>query len=127
MNSFVCFLRTVFILHAFVFINHNIDLSLEWRTLSVGATQLRNMTETLFSCQRDISTACRPSDLPQLNLTFMAECEQLVTQFKAGAQECLNKIIGVNSINTTDACSCWTSPSLSNVTQNIKMCKESII
>ena len=110
----------------FVSLDYNLLLSLEWRTLSVGASQLRNMTETLFSCQRDISAACRPSDLPQLNLTFMADCEQLVSKFKAGAQDCLNKIIGVNSTNTTDACSCWNSPSLSNITQNIKMCKESI-
>ena len=65
------------------------------------------MTETLFSCQQDIFTACRPSDLPQLNLTFMAECDQLVSQFKAGAQECLDKIIGVNSINTIEVKDPW--------------------
>ena len=102
------------------------EYDLDWRALSVGAQQLRNITDTLFSCHSDILTACRPSDLPQLNLTFMSECDQLVDKFKAGAQECLDKNLGASRTNTADACSCWTNPSLNDIVQNVKMCKESV-
>ena len=34
---------------------------------------------------------------PQPNMTKVAECEELVVQFKAAAQECLDKSVGVHS------------------------------
>ena len=55
-------------------------------------------------------------------MTFISECEGLVNQFKAGAQECLEKIISSNPTNNTDACSCWTSSSLSKSVETVKVC-----
>ena len=91
---------------------------------TAGARQLSNLTSTLHACQADISRDCDLSSL-QPNMTFISECEELVSQFKAGAQECLVKIIGSKPIDTADACSCWTSSSLSKTVESVRMCKAS--
>ena len=91
---------------------------------TAGARQLSNLTSTLHACQTDISRVCDLSSL-QPNMTFISECEELVNQFKAGAQECLVKIIGSKPIDTVDACSCWTSSSLSQTVESVKWCKAS--
>ena len=92
---------------------------------TAGARQLSNLTEPLHACQSDISRTCDPSNWPQPNMTFISECDGLVNQFKAGAQECLGKIVGINPTNNTDACSCWTSSSLSKSVESVKVCKAS--
>lgn len=92
---------------------------------TAGAGQLTNLTETLHACQSDISRTCDPSKWPQPNMTFISECNELVRQFQNGAQECLGKIIGSNSTNNTDACSCWTSSSLSESVKSVRICKAS--
>ena len=95
-------------------------------SLCAGARQLGNLTNTLLSCQANIHSACRPSDLPQVNQTFMSECDSLVGQFQTGVQDCLDRIIGVSTINLADVCTCWTSPSLDKVVQSVKICKVTI-
>jgi len=100
-------------------------LSCGGSTTNDGAKQLKNLTDTLDACKDDINAVCDPANIPQPNMTFIMMCDDLVTQFKTGAQECLGKTLGVNKTDATEACSCWTNPGLDAVVQQAKMCKAS--
>ena len=93
------------------------------RTDSPGAAQLTNLTSTLSSCQTDISSACDPSTWPQPNMTKVEMCEELVTRFTTGAQECLDLSFGVNKADTDTACACWTNSRLAETVKSAKVCK----
>ena len=94
-------------------------------TTNDGAKQLANLTSTLDSCKDDIHKACDPSNIPQPNMTFIMMCDDLVTQFKAGAMACLNKSVGGFKTTATDACTCWTNTDLAAIVTKAKMCKAS--
>ena len=70
------------------------ELSCAGRTDNNGALQLKNLTDTLFDCEDDVHKACDPANFPQPNMTFISICDDLVTKFKAGAKECLDKSVG---------------------------------
>ena len=99
------------------------NLSCAGTTDTSGAKQLKNLTDVLSKCETDISAACDPALWPQPNMTKVAECEELVVQFKAAAQECLDKSVGASATDTDTACSCWTSAALDQTVQAAKMCK----
>ena len=67
------------------------ELSCAGRTDNNGALQLKNLTDTLFDCEDDVHKACDPANFPQPNMTFISMCDDVVTKFKAGAKECLDK------------------------------------
>merc|ERR1712088_1265550 len=94
-------------------------------TTNDGAKQLANLTSTLDSCKDDIHKACDPSNIPQPNMTFIMMCDDLVTQFKAGAMACLNKSVGGFKTTATEACTCWTNSDLAAIVTKAKMCKAS--
>jgi len=94
-------------------------------TTNDGAKQLANLTSTLDSCKDDIHKACDPSNIPQPNMTFIMMCDDLVTQFKAGAMACLNKSVGGFKTTATEACTCWTNTDLAAIVTKAKMCKAS--
>merc|ERR1711997_383936 len=99
------------------------SLSCGGSTDNDGAKQLKNLTDTLDACKANINLVC--SNIPQPNMTFIMECDALVTQFKDGAMACLGKSVGVNKTDPTEACSCWTSTDLDAVVQKAKLCKAS--
>ena len=88
-----------------------------------GAKQLKNLTDTLTECETEIVKVCDPANIPQPNATKLAECDDLATKFKTGAQECLDKSIGATKTDTTEACNCWTSTTLDGIVQAAKTCK----
>ena len=99
------------------------NLTCAGSNITQGAKQLKNLTDVLTKCETDVSAACDPSNWPQPNMTKVLECEKLETKFKAGAQECLDKTVGVNATDTTTACSCWTNVTLDKTVQAAKLCK----
>ena len=99
------------------------NLSCAGTTDTPGANQLKNLTDVLSKCEADVSAACDPALWPQPNMTKVAECEGLVVQFKAAAQECLDKSVGASATDTDTACDCWTSAGLDQIVQAAKMCK----
>ena len=46
-----------------------------------GALQLKNLTKTLFDCEKDVHAACNPANIPQPNMTFINRCKELVSIF----------------------------------------------
>ena len=101
--------------------NDRMNLSCDGNTTNKGAAQLKNLTDTLFSCYSDISTACNTSNWPQPNMTKVSQCDLLVTQFKKGAEACQTETL--NEADISIACSCWTGSNLNQTVQEVKQCK----
>ena len=100
-------------------------LSCAGKTDNPGALQLKNLTDTLFDCEVAVHNVCDPSAFPQPNMTFIAYCDDLVTRFKAGAKECLDKTVGGKKTDPADACTCWTNSTLNQTVEDAKVCKAS--
>jgi len=92
---------------------------------SSGAKQIANLTKTLFNCEMNINASCNPSNLPQPNMTFLNECDNLTKTFKTAAESCLMKSFGANKTTSALACACWTADSLNTTVNAIKSCKAS--
>jgi len=100
-------------------------LSCAGNTTNEGAKQMKNLTDTLFACEKSVHDACHPSNLPQPNLTYISMCSELAAKFQAGAKDCLSKSIGGSKVDPAMACSCWTNSSLTEIVDAAKMCKAS--
>ena len=90
-----------------------------------GASQLQNLTKTLFDCEKDVNASCNPANIPQPNFTFINMCKALVTNFTTEAGMCLGKTMGANKTTTTEACTCWTDAKLNVTAGELKNCKVS--
>ena len=89
-------------------------------TDSDGAKQLANLTKTLFDCEDEVHAACHTENFPQANLTLIEECEVAVLAFKSKAKECIDLS---KSATADDACSCWSSSNLTDLSDAVKECK----
>jgi len=88
-----------------------------------GAKQLKNLTDTLFDCEITVNASCNPANIPQPNFTLLAACQKLMDSFTKEATTCLNKTTGKGKTNNVDACTCWSSSSLSQTAAKLKHCK----
>ena len=89
-------------------------------TDSDGAKQLANLTKTLFDCEDEVHAVCHTENFPQANLTLIEECEVAVLAFKSKAKECIDLS---KSATADDACSCWSSSNLTDLSDAVKECK----
>ena len=97
------------------------NLSCNGSTTNAGAVQIKNLTDTLFSCYSNINTACNTSSWPQPNMNKVSHCDSLTKHFKKGAEACL--IETINKANTDIACACWTGSNLNKTVQDVRQCK----
>merc|ERR1711936_512084 len=88
-----------------------------------GAKQLKNLTDTLFDCEITVNASCNPANIPQPNFTLLAACQKLMDSFTKEATTCLNKTTGKGKTNNVDACTCWSSSTLSQTAAKLKHCK----
>jgi len=98
------------------------SLSCGGSTDNDGAKQLKNLTDTLFSCEDMIHTACDPANIPQPNITKLDMCSAMVDKFTAGAGKCLAMSTGAGKTDTTTACSCWTNATLMETVTAVSDC-----
>ena len=85
-------------------------------TNNTGARQLTNLSETLTKCEANITALCDPSNLPELNLTFIGSCEVSISAFEAFIARC-------SALSGAAACSCWSGDSNSTaVIAAVKQC-----
>jgi len=88
-----------------------------------GAAQLQNLTDTLFDCETTVNASCNPANIPQPNFTMIQACQKLMDSFSKEATTCLGKTTGKSQTNSVDACTCWSSSSLSQTAAKLKFCK----
>ena len=88
-----------------------------------GAAQLKNLTDTLFDCETTVNASCNPANIPQPNFTLLQACQKLMDNFTKEATTCLNKTTGKSKTTNVDACTCWSSSSLSQTAAQLKNCK----
>merc|ERR1712198_240901 len=79
-----------------------------------GADQLQNLTDLLTACKENIFNACDPTKIPQPNKTKLEGCLKTGDDFSAKIKECKGK-------SESDACACWTDPSLKTMQDEMKM------
>ena len=87
------------------------------KTDSDGAKQLKNLTTTLFECEKEVNKSCNPANFPKPNMTKLTACNSSANQFESKVQECL-KISAA-----AEACSCWSSSDMSSYSEAVKDCK----
>jgi len=71
---------------------------------SSGAAQLKNLTETLDACMKNINTSCNMEDFPKPNATLVSKCDNATADFEKEAEKC--RKLSKNS-TSADACNCW--------------------
>ena len=89
-------------------------------TDSDGAKQLANLTKTLFECEVEVDAVCHPDNFPAPNKTLIAECEAAIETFKTETKKCIDLS---KSATADDACSCWSSSNLTDLSNAVKECK----
>jgi len=97
------------------------SLSCGGSTSNSGAAQLKNLTDTLFDCEKNINASCHASLFTVIyNQTELDECDAIVADFKTMALACIQKTVPTTG---TDACTCWEEEALMNLGEKLKGCK----
>jgi len=86
-------------------------------TNSSGAAQLKNLTDTLDACMKNINTSCNMEDFPKPNATLVAKCDNATADFEKEAEKC--RKLSKNS-TAADACTCWNA--MTNVSAAVVGC-----
>ena len=87
---------------------------------SEGANQLANLTNSLFECESKIDTACNLINFPAPNATLITECTEAIASFKTETKKCVDLS---KSSTADDACTCWTNPNYSPISEAVKNCR----
>ena len=84
-------------------------------TGNTGAQQITNLSETLTTCEANITALCDPSNMPEVNLTFIESCEVSIVAFEAFISKC-------SALSGAEACSCWSDSNSTALIDAVKQC-----
>ena len=84
-------------------------------TGNTGAQQITNLSETLTTCETNITALCDPSNMPEVNLTFIGSCEVSISAFEAFISKC-------SALSGAEACACWSDSNSTSLIAAVKQC-----